>query len=116
MGYILLALFAITLFVLYIAVRRAWGQPLYLGSIGVILCAVFVMLFALIHEKTSTAQALLAGFVVGIAFPVVVVIIAVFFRTNQPAANVRIVSEPRSPQARASQSPPAGDEDTGPDA
>lgn len=93
MGYIFLFGFAITLFVLYIAIRRAWGQTLYAGSIGAILSTVFVVLYALTYEKTSTLQALFAGIVVGLGFSVAVVIIAVFFRTNQPASHVNIVSQ-----------------------
>jgi hypothetical protein len=99
MGMVFLALFAVTLFVLYIAVRRAWGQTLYVGSIGAILCVLFVVLYALTYEKTSTGQAIFAGLVVGLSFPVAVVIIAVFFRTNQPAEGVHLVTRPRQPGA-----------------
>ena len=93
MGYIFLALFAVTLFMLYIAVRRSWGPTLYLGGVGAILCTVFVILYSLVHEETSVAQAVFAGLVVGLGFSVTTVIIAAFFRTNQPGADVRIVSE-----------------------
>lgn len=96
MGFVFLALFAVTLFVLYIAVRRAWGQTLFNGAMGAILSTVFVMLYALTYENNSAAQAILAGLVVGLGFSVMVVIIAVFFRTNQPGTDVKLVS--RLPQ------------------
>ncbi len=96
MGFVFLALFAVTLFVLYIAIRRAWGQTLFNGAIGAILSTVFVMLYALTYENNSAAQAILAGLVVGLGFSVMVVIIAVFFRTNQPGSDVKLVS--RLPQ------------------
>ncbi|MBN2305026.1 MAG: hypothetical protein JXQ72_11140 [Anaerolineae bacterium] len=93
MGVLFLVLFGLTLFGLYIAVRRAWGSTLYTGSIGAILSVLFVVLYALTYEKTSTLQAIFAGIVVGVGFAAAVVIIAVFFRTNQPAPDVRIVSQ-----------------------
>jgi hypothetical protein len=96
MGFIFLALFAVTLFVLYIAIRRAWGQTLFNGAIGAILSTVFVMLYALTYEDNSAAQAILAGLVVGLGFSVMVVIIAMFFRSNQPGTDVKLVS--RLPQ------------------
>lgn len=96
MGFVFLALFAVTLFGLYIAVRRAWGQTLYNGAMGAILSTVFVTLYALTYEKTSAAQAIFAGIVVGLGFSIMVVIIAVFFRANQPGGDVKLVS--RLPQ------------------
>ncbi len=51
---------------------------------------------ALTYENNSAAQAILAGLVVGLGFFVMVVIIAVFFRTNQPGSDVKLVS--RLPQ------------------
>jgi ABC-type Fe3+-siderophore transport system permease subunit len=91
-GYLFLVLFAATLFVLYIAVRRAWGNTLYNGLVGAVLSAIFVMLFSLTAEKTSTAQAIFAGIIVGLGFAAIVVVIAVFFRANQPGADVTLVS------------------------
>ena len=55
-GYLFLVLFAITLFVLYIAVRRAWGHTLYNGLVGAILSMVFVILFSLTSEKTVITE------------------------------------------------------------
>ncbi len=92
MGVIFLALFAITLFVLYIAIRRAWGDTLTTGGIGAILSLLWVVLYALLHEETSVAQAIFAGVVVGIGFAVFVVIIARFFRANQPPPGLTLVS------------------------
>ncbi|MBN1202092.1 MAG: hypothetical protein JXJ20_09575 [Anaerolineae bacterium] len=92
-GYFFLALFAVTLFVLYIAIRRTWGQTLYLSSMGAIISVASVILYALTYEKTSTAQAIFAGLVVGLGFTAVVVIIALFFRTNQPSAEIKLASQ-----------------------
>ncbi len=96
MGYLFLILFAATLFVLYIAVRRGWGETLPLGGSGAILSTLFIVLYSLVQEKTSAGQAIFAGLVVGLGFSVTVVIIASFFRTNQPSAEVKLVT--RSPQ------------------
>ncbi len=93
MGFIFLALFATTLFVLYIAVRRSWGTTLMSGGAGGILSVMFVILFALTYEDTSVAQAIFSGLVVGIGFTVVVVITATFFRTSQPSADVRLITQ-----------------------
>jgi ABC-type Fe3+-siderophore transport system permease subunit len=103
-GYLFLVLFAATLFVLYIAVRRAWGHTLYNGLIGAILSMVFVILFALTSEETSTAQAIFAGIIVGLGFAAIVVIIAAFFRTNQPGADVKLVSHSRQENTHSGQS------------
>ncbi len=92
MGVIFLALFAATLFTLYIAIRRAWGDTLTTGGIGTILSLLWVVLYALLHEETSVAQALFAGVVVGGGFAVFVIIIARFFRANQPPSGVTLVS------------------------
>jgi uncharacterized membrane protein len=92
MGVIFLLLFAVTLFVLYIAVRRSWGDTTTTGAAGVILSVAFIIAFSLLDQKTSTGQAVFSGIVVGIGFPVAVIIIAVFFRANQPAAEVKLVS------------------------
>lgn len=102
MGVIFLALFAITLFALYIAIRRAWGDTLTTGSIGAILSLLWVVLYALLHEGTSVAQAIFAGGVVGIGFAVFVVIIARFFRANQPPPGITLVSHT---QAQPEESP-----------
>lgn len=92
MGVIFLALFAVTLFVLYIAIRRGWGDPLTTGGIGAILSLLWVVLYALLYEETSVAQAIFAGVVVGVGFAVFVVIIARFFRANQPPSGVTLIS------------------------
>lgn len=105
MGYIFLLLFGAALFGLYIAVRRAWAQTLYLGSIAGILNMLFVVLFALIQEETSTGQAIFSGVVVGVGFTLVVVIVAVFFRTNQPGAHVQMISQ--ADQQRSTPTAPA---------
>lgn len=92
MGSIFLVLFAVTLFVLYLAVRRGWGATLTVGGIGMVLSVLFVILFALTYEDTSVGQAIFSGVVVGIGFTVMVVIIAGFFRTNQPSSEVRLIT------------------------
>ena len=53
-GYIFLVLFAITLFVMYIAIRRAWASTAESGSIGAVLCLVFAILFALTRDSINT--------------------------------------------------------------
>ena len=93
MGVIFLVLFAITLFVLYIAIRRAWGATLTLGGTGAILNLLWVVLYALLVEETSVGQAIFAGIVVGLGFTAVVVIIAVFFRANQPSPDITLISQ-----------------------
>ncbi len=98
MGIIFLLLFAITLFVLYIAVRRAWMSTWVLGTGGTILNTLFVVLYALLDQKTSTAQAIFAGIVAGVGFSVTATVAALFFRTNQPSTAVKLVS-------RASEAP-----------
>ncbi|MEW6579263.1 MAG: hypothetical protein AB1435_08710 [Chloroflexota bacterium] len=94
MGVILLALFAATLFILYIAIRRAWGETLTVGGIGAILSLLWVVLYALLVEETSLGQAIFGGVVVGLGFAAVVVIIAVFFRANQPPPGITLISQP----------------------
>ena len=108
MGTIFLLLFAITLFVLYIAVRRAWASTLTLGTGGTILNTLFVVLYALLEQKTSAAQAIFAGIVVGVGFSVTVTVAALFFRTNQPSAAVKLVS-----RAQHTPRPAAGENDVG---
>jgi hypothetical protein len=92
-GVIFLVLFAVTLFVLYIAIRRAWGQTLTVGSVGAILSVLFVILYALTAQDNSAGQAIFAGLVVGLGFSIGVVIIAAFFRTNQPSAEVQLITQ-----------------------
>lgn len=91
-GYLFLVLFAITLFVLYIAIRRRWGPALYTGGTGALLSILWVILFALVGEETSTAQAILAGLVVGLGFAAAVIVIAIFFRANQPSPDIELVT------------------------
>ncbi|MBN1680517.1 MAG: hypothetical protein JW966_09505 [Anaerolineae bacterium] len=95
MGIIFLVLFGVTLFVMYLAVRRSWGRTLYVGSYGAIACAIWVILYALSYEKTSTAQAFFAGVVIGVLFAGATVIIAAFFRANEPSVQVRLASQPQ---------------------
>lgn len=97
-GYLFLLLFAVTLFVMYIAVRRAWAETLVIGGLGAILNVMFITLFSLITEDAWIPHALLAGLGAGLAFSAIVVIIASFFRTNQPSASIRLASQ----QERAS--------------
>ena len=92
-GVIFLVLFAITLFVLYIAIRRAWGNTLTAGGVGAILSVLFVILYALTSQDNSVGQAVFAGLIVGLGFSVGVVIIAVFFRANQPSAEVTLITQ-----------------------
>ncbi len=101
MGNVFLLLFAITLAVLYIAVRRAWLGTLVLGLGGTILNTLFVTLYALLAQKTSTAQAIFAGLVAGVGFSVTATIAALFFRTNQPTTTVRLASGAQEPSPRA---------------
>lgn len=111
-GMIFLLLFAITLFVLYIAVRRAWMGTLELGAGGTILNTLFVVLYALLEQKTSTAQAIFAGIVVGVGFSVTVTVAALFFRTNQPSAAVKLVSgAPEAKRLAAREDEAGGAED-----
>lgn len=95
MGYVFLVLFGLTLFVMYIAIRRMWAPTLTIGGVGAILCMVFVILFALTVEDTSTAQALLAGIAGGLGFAAIVVVTAMYFRANQPAPDIKLVSQPQ---------------------
>ncbi len=104
MGVIFLLMFAATLFALYIAIRRSWGDTMTIGSASTILSIAFIIAFALLDQKTSTGQAVFSGIVVGIGFPVAVIVIALFFRANQPAAEVKLISRPQTgPQAKPQQ-------------
>ena len=91
-GVVFLALFAITLATLYIAVRRAWAPTLSLFLAGGVLSMAFVMAFAFTNENVYTAQAVLAGVLVGVGFAGATVAIAGFFRANEPPPRVRLVS------------------------
>ncbi len=90
MGLIFLILFGLTLFVLYIAVRRTWASLLVTGTVGAMLSVLFVVLYALTYEDTSTEQAIFAGIIGGLGFSGAVIVIASFFRTNQPSAEVQL--------------------------
>ncbi len=93
MGAIFLILFGLTLFGLYIVIRRSWVDLLSAGGAASILNFLWVVLYALLNNDTSTGQAVFAGIVVGAGFSVVVVIIAAFFRTNQAASGVKLISQ-----------------------
>lgn len=95
-GVVFLALFAITLATLYIAVRRAWAPARFLLLAGGVLSMAFVMAFAFTNENVYTAQAVLAGVVVGFGFAGAAVAIASFFRANEPPPRVRLVSSASS--------------------
>jgi ABC-type Fe3+-siderophore transport system permease subunit len=95
-GFLFLILFAATLFVMYIAIRRSWGSIRNVGGIGAVVCFVSVLLYSLLNKKTSTAHAIFAGIVVGLGFSAVVVAVAAFFQANQASATVKLVS--RQPQ------------------
>jgi hypothetical protein len=56
------------------------------------LCVLFVILFALTDQNNSTGQAIAAGLVGGLGFAGAVVVIASFFRSNQPSAEVKLAS------------------------
>jgi hypothetical protein len=92
MGAIFLFFFAATLFGLYIAIRRSWGDRLTTSGAGIILSVLFVVLYALTYENTSVGQALFSGVVAGLGFSIAVIIIASFFRANQPSADIKLVS------------------------
>lgn len=93
MGVIFLFFFSVTLFVLYIAIRRSWGDRLTTSGAGIILSVLFVVLFSLTYEKTSVGQAIFSGVVGGLGFSLAVIIIANFFRANQPSADIKLVSQ-----------------------
>lgn len=95
-GVVFLALFAVTLATLYIAVRRGWAPTLFLLLAGGALSMAFVMAFAFTNEHVYTAQAVLAGVVVGFGFAGAAVAIASFFRANEPPPRVRLVSSASS--------------------
>ncbi len=92
MGVLFLILFGFTLFGMYIAIRRSWGDTLTVGGIGAILSVLFVILFALTYENTSTGHAIFAGLAGGLGFAGAVIVIASFFRSNQPSADIKLAS------------------------
>jgi|GEM_PF-1862129 uncharacterized membrane protein len=100
-GVIFLALFALTLATLYIAVRRAWAPTLSLFLAGGVLSMAFVMAYAFTNENVYTAQAVLAGVVVGLGFAGATAAIASFFRSNEPSPRVRLVSSHASQEEEA---------------
>ena len=89
-GSLFLVLFAVTLFVTYLAVRRAWTSTVYAGALSAILSMTFVILYAVTAQDTSTAQAVFAGILVGLGFSAATVAIASFFRTNERPAQARL--------------------------
>ncbi|HML22740.1 MAG TPA: hypothetical protein PKD09_13910 [Aggregatilinea sp.] len=93
-GYLFLVLFLITLFVTYLAVRRALGPTLYIGGASIILSIIFIVLYSLLVQENSAAQALFAGIVGGVVFDGIAIALASFFRTNQPLADVELASYP----------------------
>ncbi len=93
-GYVFLLLFLVTVVVTYIAVRRALGPTLYIGGASIILSIIFVVLYSLIVQENSAAQALFAGIVGGVVFDGTAIALATFFRTNQPLADVELASYP----------------------
>jgi O-antigen/teichoic acid export membrane protein len=79
---IFLALFALSLFALYISIRRGLGKIAPTVTIGVVANAIFFTLFG-VARATEPSQAVLIGFILGGGFTLTAAAIAMFFRNNE---------------------------------
>ncbi len=79
---LLFMLFALILVSMYIAVRRHWGPPLLVATVGVVSSVIVMTLSALARESTIY-QALGAGLLVGGLFSIGVLAMAYYFLTNE---------------------------------
>lgn len=92
LGYLFLALFALTLVGTYIAVRRGLAPTLYVAGAATILSIILIILYSLTVEDNTTAQALFAGVAGGVVFIGITAALASFFRANQPPADLELAS------------------------
>lgn len=75
-------LFAATIVFSYVALRRQLAKPALIGAACVFGCIVFMMLFAL-SSGNVFLHALLVGVVVGGAFGVATLAVALYFQGNE---------------------------------
>lgn len=79
---LLFVLFALVLFGMYIAIRRHWGPPLMVATLGVI-SSVVVMTLNGLARRSTFYQSVVAGLLVGGLFSIGVLAIAYYFATNE---------------------------------
>ena len=79
---LLFLLFAVILFVMYIAVRRRWGPPVLAGALGFVACIVVMTLNSL-AQGNDIYRAIFSGLLVGGLFSIGVLAMAWYFMTNE---------------------------------
>lgn len=85
---LLFVLFALVLFTMYIAIRRQWGPPLGVATLGVVGNIVIMTLNGLARGSTIY-QAAAAGLLVGGLFSIGVLAMAYYFTTNEQRARTK---------------------------
>jgi hypothetical protein len=80
-SYILLAIFAISIVIVYLGVRRGQIAPIQAGIYGCIVDVIVIGLFSLSVE-TGFVRAAVNGALLGIVFNMLAVLVATYFRRN----------------------------------
>lgn len=95
-------LFALTIVVTYLGIRRNLAPTGILTGAGAMVAIIFMILFAL-GQGNSPAQALVVGFLVGAVFVALTASIANFFRSNEYRARQKppIMPPPSEPPDQA---------------
>ncbi len=82
LAFVLFALFALVLAVMYLAIRREWFAPGTIAGVGVVLSMVLMLLISLAQGNVFI-QALLVGIILGGLFSGATLAVAWYFHKNE---------------------------------
>jgi uncharacterized membrane protein len=89
-GLLFFMIFAVTLAVMYLSVRREWVRPELSAAIGV-LVSIIAMVLSLLqsNDDTSLLQALFFGVLIGLFFSGATLAVAWYFHSNELREKMR---------------------------
>jgi hypothetical protein len=79
-GILLLGLFAVSIVVIYLAIRLDWLPLAVVSVVGTVVNTILLVLYSL-SQHNGFGQAITVGLVVGLLFTVITVSVAVYFQT-----------------------------------
>jgi RsiW-degrading membrane proteinase PrsW (M82 family) len=85
MPFILFILFALTLAVMYLGIRRQWVAPGIIAGVGIVISMIIMVLFSL-AQANQPLQAVVVGVLLGGLFGGVTVVVAWYFHSNEMRA------------------------------
>jgi RsiW-degrading membrane proteinase PrsW (M82 family) len=82
MPFILFILFALTLAVMYLGIRRHWFAPGIIAGVGIVISMIIMVLFSL-AQANQPLQAVVVGVLLGGLFGGITVVVAWYFHSNE---------------------------------